>query len=60
MSLNSYWIQKYQPSKLNVKKNICFSTEGDKPLHTLGLFRSKMVFLKGVAEGKSAATPLFY
>ena len=29
MSLNSHWIQKYQPSKLNNRKNVRFSTKQD-------------------------------
>ena len=44
MSLNSHWIQKYQPSKLNVRKNIGFTTKNrcffDRSILTVGIFGS--------------------
>ena len=54
MSLNSHWFKNGQPSKLKVhKRNLSYSGAQNK--------RNKCCLnQKGVAEGKSAVTPLSF
>ena len=51
MSLNFYWIQRYQPSKLNDKKNVRFTTKTDMIFfEPVGVQRHTVPHFKGVIK----------